>query len=149
MLPWQNTQSSIPQPLSQSSTPVGCTSLSGAHCRWLRGPCRVLTAFQHCWLPGLKGLLQASNSSKLGENPKAPWCGQGAGLMPPTPRSPPPTSTSESVCQSCILLIVAHSMNKALGVMLGSLRHSNKDLVGPVCLFQWVLTCVTKKFTIN
>lgn len=53
------------------------------------------------WLLGLKGLLWASNSTKVVENPNAPWGGQDASLMPPTPTSLPPRNTLES--ESAIL----------------------------------------------
>lgn len=56
--------------------------------------------------------------------------------MLPTTRSLPPKMPQNQF---------AYSKNRALS-LLGSLRHSRKDLfVGPVHLFQHVLTCITKK----
>jgi hypothetical protein len=106
---------------SQSSTHEGCTTLPRtAQGRWLR---RTSTTFQCCQkIRDKRPSVSQKPSTKVVENPKALWYGQGA--------------CEGHLCPDNSVSIPWIGLPKLLGI----LRQSSKDfLVDPV------LTCVTKK----
>lgn len=138
--------SSIPQLSSQTRTPVGCTTLSGVHCRWFRRPSRVLTAFQHCRATMAKRPSPSQQLQQVSRKYQGSIVWPGCWLNATYSQIP---TSYKHLRISLPILYTTDSLlfneEGSLTVMLESIRHSEKDLVGPVCLFQRVLTCITKK----